>query len=77
MVTELYLATLKRASLIQQGNHLWMLGWRRIYPHELRVNDTMGVRARPDHGGGGGFGTKLLQLSTVKYIIIPKGKLYC
>ena len=64
MVTELYLATLKRASLIQQGNHLWMLGWRRIYPHELRANDTMGVRARPDHGGGGGFGTKLLQLAT-------------
>ena len=26
MVTELYLASLKRASLIQQGNHLWMLG---------------------------------------------------
>ena len=63
--------------LVVSSTVLWMLGWRRIYPHELRANDTMGVRARPDHGGGGGFGTKLLQLSTVKYIIIPKGKLYC
>ena len=77
MVTELYLATLKRASLIQQGNHLWMLGWRRIYPHEPGASDTMGVRARPDHGGGGGFGTKLLQLVTFQYILIPKCNIYC
>ena len=48
-----------------------------IYPHESGASDTMGVRARPDHGGGGGFGTKLLQLATFQYISIPKCKLYC
>ena len=37
----------------------------------------MGVRDRPDHGGGGGFGTKLLQLVTFQYILIPKCNIYC
>ena len=63
--------------LVASSTVLWMLVWRRIHPHEPGASDTMGVRARLDHGSGGGFGTKLLQLVTFQYILIPKCKLYC
>ena len=37
-----------------------MYAWMKAYlsPNEPGVSDTMEVRDRPDHGSGGGFGTK-------------------
>ena len=36
--------------------NVWMMAY--LSPNQSGVGDTMGVRDRPDHGSGGGFGTK-------------------